>query len=332
MTFTENIPIYMPVQGYKIECTDYNKNYYIVDIPLLNQNSKNGIEVDNTSKDLDGKYKTSKKIIQINNTHFKFGINASGNKRLTNILNNIMLGNYKFGDSKLKRVKSTKAGFKYDYYFLLSYSKPAKESTGLDKEKVLGVDLGIVVPAYCAVNYCDYKRKPIGDSNIIRQNKIQENINRKIQKSIKYNLRDGKGRKYKLDGYDGNSNKIANRNSTYNFNIAKEVVDNAIKYECGTINMEDLSGIHASRPEDRFLKSWTYYDLQQKIENKANENGITVRYINPYHTSQTCSKCGHYETGQRESQSIFNCKSCGYTVNADFNAARNIAMSQKYVK
>lgn len=332
MTFTETIPLYTTVQGYKVECVDYNKGYYTIDIPLLNQESKNGIAIEKTSKNKDGKFVTKKEILQVNNTHLKFGVNAGRNKRLTEVLDSIMNGTYKFGDSKLKRVESSQSGRKYDYYFLLSYSKPAKEHTDLSQDNILGVDLGIVVPAYCAVNYCDYKRKSIGDTRIIRQNKIQENINRKMQKNIKYNLRDGKGRNYKLDGFDGNSNKIANRNNTYNFNIAKEIIDNAIKWQCGVIHMEDLTGISATRPDDRFLKSWTYYDLQQKIENKAKENGIAVRYINPYRTSQTCSKCGNHEQGQRTSQATFICKSCGYKVNADYNAARNISMSTAFVK
>lgn len=332
MTFTEKIPLYATVQGYKIECVDFDKGYYSIELPFLNQSCKDGITINKNIKNKNGKYEKVENKIELNSTRLKFGINICKNKRQVEIITNIMNGTYKFGDSKLQRVESKDRGKKFDYYLLLSYTKPKKKDMELLIENIMGVDLGIVVPAYCAVNYNDYLRKPIGDSTIIQQNKKQESINRRLQKNIKYNLRNGKGRKYKLDGFDGNANKIANRNSTYNFNIASEIVEHAIKWKCGTIHMEDLAGIYASRPEDRFLKSWTYYDLQQKITNKANENGIEVIYINPYHTSQTCSKCGHWEKGQRINQSTFYCKSCGYKVNADFNAARNIAMSNKYIK
>ena len=37
------------------------------------------------------------------------------------------------------------------------------------------------------------------------------------------------------------------------------------------------------------LRNWSYFELQQLIEYKANAAGIEVRYIDPYHTSQTCS-------------------------------------------
>lgn len=50
-----------------------------------------------------------------------------------------------------------------------------------------------------------------------------------------------------------------------------------------------------------------------------------VEKVNPAFTSQRCSACGHVATGSRESQSRFACVACGFTANADLNAARNIA-------
>ena len=50
-----------------------------------------------------------------------------------------------------------------------------------------------------------------------------------------------------------------------------------------------------------------------------------VQKINPAYTSQTCSGCGHRDPESRESQSRFRCRACGLTVNADVNAAINIA-------
>ena len=50
-----------------------------------------------------------------------------------------------------------------------------------------------------------------------------------------------------------------------------------------------------------------------------------VERVNPAFTSQRCSACGHIAAGSRESQALFRCVACGYTLNADVNAARNIA-------
>ena len=58
--------------------------------------------------------------------------------------------------------------------------------------------------------------------------------------------------------------------------------------------------------------------------------------IDPYHTSQICSCCGHWEEGQRINQSTFicknpECKNFGVKINADFNASRNIALSTNFI-
>ena len=62
--------------------------------------------------------------------------------------------------------------------------------------------------------------------------------------------------------------------------------------------------------------------LVRRLEDKAPGR---VERIDPAYTSQTCSGCGHRDPESRESQSRFRCRACGLTINADVNAARNIA-------
>jgi putative transposase len=50
-----------------------------------------------------------------------------------------------------------------------------------------------------------------------------------------------------------------------------------------------------------------------------------VEKVYPAFTSQRCSACGHVDPKSRESQARFVCTACGFTDNADVNAARNIA-------
>jgi transposase len=48
-----------------------------------------------------------------------------------------------------------------------------------------------------------------------------------------------------------------------------------------------------------------------------------VQKVAPAYTSQRCSACGHIAAGSRESQALFRCVACGFTLHADVNAARN---------
>lgn len=210
----------------------------------------------------------------------------------------------------------------------LSLQIPVRE-IHLDEDTVVGVDLGIAIPAVCALNNNDYIRKSIGsaDDFVRVRTKIQAE-KRRLQKNLKYS-NGGHGRKKKLAALDKFSKYERNWVKTYNHMVSKNVVEFAVQNKAKYINLEDLSGYDAN---DFILRNWSYYELQQQIVYKANMYGIQVRFINPYHTSQICSCCGHWEEGQRIDQAHFVCKACGNTMNADFNASRNIAMSKEFVK
>jgi transposase len=62
--------------------------------------------------------------------------------------------------------------------------------------------------------------------------------------------------------------------------------------------------------------------LVRRLDDKA--PGRVVR-VSPAFTSQRCSACGQVAADSRESQALFRCIACGYTSNADVNAASNIA-------
>ena len=47
---------------------------------------------------------------------------------------------------------------------------------------------------------------------------------------------------------------------------------------------------------------------------------MTIK-ISPHGTSQECSRCGHTHPDNRETQAEFICQDCGFTANADYNAA-----------
>ena len=111
--------------------------------------------------------------------------------------------------------------------------------------------------------------------------------------------------------------------------LSKQIVQAA---EPGsTIVLENLKDIRkrmkAKRRTQtkRRLHSWSFAQLKGCIEYKAEERGCTVVAVDPRHTSQTCSCCGHRARTNRRSQSVFICRKCGYHLNADLNAARNIA-------
>lgn len=59
-----------------------------------------------------------------------------------------------------------------------------------------------------------------------------------------------------------------------------------------------------------------------RLEQKVPE-GRLVR-VDPKNTSRTCAACGYCAPGNRESQAVFGCTTCGHAAHADTNAAINI--------
>lgn len=209
-----------------------------------------------------------------------------------------------------------------------------KRKIKLNENTVVGVDLGVAIPAVCALNNNTYIKQSIGskDDFLRVRTKIQAQ-KRRLQKSLKYS-NGGHGRNKKLKILDKFTKYEKNFVQTYNHMVSKNIVEFAVKNNAKYINIEDLSGYHAN---DFILRNWSFYQLQQYTTYKANLYGIEVRKVNPYHTSQTCSCCGHWEEGQRVTQADFicknpECKNYCKKINADYNAARNIAMSTAFVK
>jgi len=110
---------------------------------------------------------------------------------------------------------------------------------------------------------------------------------------------------------------------------SKQIVLDAKLREFGIV-MEKLTGIRKlyrrgnwqSRSYRGRMNSWSYYELQRQIEYKATWEGIPVIYVNPKGTSVKCSICGSKMKPEENRQ--LKCRSCGFTVDRDVNAARNI--------
>lgn len=209
----------------------------------------------------------------------------------------------------------------------------------LDESKVVGVDLGLAVPVVCATNFNVYSREKIGNYNdFLRRRVAIQNERKRIQSSL-VTAKGGHGRKQKLQKLEMLKKRERDFVKTYNHMLSSKVVEYAISQNAKYIYMEDLSGFSESEKKQFVLRNWSYYELQHMIEYKAQLHNIIVKYVCPTFTSQVCSICGH--KGNRVSQAIFECTNpdckChsmyevdGRKIGADFNAARNIAMSTDF--
>lgn len=233
------------------------------------------------------------------------------------ILKKLYDGEYKICDSHI--AKDGK-----DVFIQLTYKTEEVKQAAIDANKILGVDLGISKAAYMAVDGALTNRFiDGGEIESFRRRIEARRVSLRNQLRVASDNRRGHGRKTLMKPLDKLSDKIDNFKDTTNHRYSKTIVDYAIRNGCGVIQMEDLSGI---RQASNFLSTWSYYDLQTKTKYKAEEYGIAFRLISPKYTSQRCHECGVIDRDSRKDQETFKCTTCGHSANADWNAARNIAM------
>jgi len=97
-----------------------------------------------------------------------------------------------------------------------------------------------------------------------------------------------------------------------------------------TIVIENLMDIRSntkqrSKPQKRAMHQWSFNRLRDLLTYKTEAHSCMVVGVDPHHTSQRCSRCGHVHRSNRHSQSRFKCRNCGFELNADLNGSRNIA-------
>jgi putative transposase len=223
------------------------------------------------------------------------------------------LANWKLGDARLFVRK-------HKVYLSVSF-KCEVVPVSKSNDAVVGVDRGIKVLA----TVTDGKRQRFfggGHINHVRTRyfRVRASLQRKKtqtgSRSVRRTLKrlSGRGRRFQRD---------------MNHVISRRLVEFATDTGNPTIAVEDLGGIRNGRrlrKEQRTdLNRWAFYELEQFIRYKAEICGMDVIGIDPKHTSQGCSRCGHTEKANRH-KLRFLCRACSYELNAELNASRNIRL------
>lgn len=111
----------------------------------------------------------------------------------------------------------------------------------------------------------------------------------------------------------------------YCHDVANAVVADAVLVRATHVVFEELTRIRKRISNLPKFQQWMFGRIQQYVEYKLEEYGIECDRVAAHHTSRACSRtdCGCVGGGSRDGKR-FRCVECGYEVNADYNAARNI--------
>lgn len=226
-----------------------------------------------------------------NSFRFKAVIRKETARSYYSILERCYDGEYEISGSQLKYENG-----KWYLMLCFSFERDVKAPV-LDKERVMGVHIGERNAVTCTV--ADSKRKYVINGGEVEAFAAQvehrrRNIGKASRKGSKLcgDGRVGHGYHSKMEPLEKIGAKVANFRNTTNHRYSRQIVDWAVQNNCGTIQIEDLTG-YASAELERYklLKNWSYFDLMSKIEYKAQEHGIDVKKIGYAALKRYCPDC-----------------------------------------
>jgi IS605 OrfB family transposase len=217
------------------------------------------------------------------------------------------------GKPGLLRIKKKRGKWMADIALTEEDTEPSKA------EGVMGIDLGIKVPA---VAYVSGKgTRFFGNGRYQRHMRRRFYARRKqLQKAKKTRaVRKSKG-------------KEARWMKNLNHQLSRQIVNHAKEQGVGTIKIESLHGIRRgttstsrganARKNNRMKNSWSFYQLSLFISYKAARLGIKVEQVDPAYTSQECPACGARNKAQDRT---YVCADCAWMGHRDKVGAVNIS-------
>lgn len=226
------------------------------------------------------------------------------------------------GDFKSYRVTLDRAGRWHVSFARIPDPIPSPE-TG----EIIGVDRGVVhAAALSDGTFYDYVRPDL-DARVMRLQRKLARCKRGSNRRASVKARLGRAQARRADArkdfVEKTTTDIATRYDIIRMENLK--IRNMTRSAKGTIeapgvNVRQKAGLNRSILD----KAWGMF--AQRLEHKARGR---VEYVPAAYTSQRCSGCGVIASESRKSQADFCCVACGYTDNADCNAAKNIALGHR---
>jgi len=129
---------------------------------------------------------------------------------------------------------------------------------------------------------------------------------------------------------------IANVRSDFLHKLSTNISENQAKVYVEGLQIRNMSAsakgsieepgrnIKAKSGLNKSILDQGWHEFRRQLNYKLSWRGGVLVEVNPRHTSQRCSCCGHTAKENRVSQDVFRCQVCEHEENADINAAKNI--------
>jgi putative transposase len=227
--------------------------------------------------------------------------------------------------TKSARITMTRSG---NWYVTFAAPQPAfhRWATG----KSVGLDMGIKISV--ATNAAEKLYLPVLLSHGEKQRKIR--LQRQLARQVKGSHRREHTRKSLAHITEREVNRRKDWIEQTTTRLVRDYdqiaiedlkVRNMVRSAKGTVenpgkNVKAKSGLN----REIHNQSWGMFRVRLEQKASAATSVVEVVAVPAQNTSRRCSACGHVAKENRKNQATFVCESCGYTDNADVNAAINV--------
>lgn len=205
--------------------------------------------------------------------------------------------------------------------WLLKFSIEVPEKHYELTGNVVGIDLGVKETAvtYDSSGNVQAFHNLNKSSRMKRKLKGIQRLQRRYSRSQKMSKNREKLRRLLRRKHE----RATNSRVHYNHKVSAEIVNLLPR----RIVMESLNveGMLKNRKLSKAIASQNFYRLTSFLRYKSEERGIEFVQVDRFYpSSKTCSNCGAIHSGLTLSDRTFVCPECGFSMDRDENAARNL--------
>ena len=237
----------------------------------------------------------------------RFNIKTQGKYNLINIKG---IGKFRFKgsiDGKVKLIRIVKTSIRVKVQLVQEMDKRIESK----HEEPLGIDMGVKTRMVLSNGFLVGKQT----RNMTKVKQIQQQISRCVK---------GSNNKKKL------KERLAKewqRLNEYEYGKLHEITTDLVKNQSNKFVLEDLDiqKMMKWKNLNRSIMEQTWFKFRYMLTYKAENAGGWVKVVDPKNTTQRCSHCGHIHlTKLSLNDRIYVCEVCGFTLDRDLNAAKNI--------
>ena len=248
------------------------------------------------------------------------------------------LGDVRFGSTRQDFDLSCKkqiATISFDgKYWYLSYTEDIEvQVTNLsDYTEGVGIDLGVKTLATISDGTVVPNIKTFRRVRIL--NKRLKRLQRKVSRKYLINKCNKHNKTKNIIKLERQIKLIHRSIRNIRINHIRKFVSELVKTQPEFIAVEDLNikGMMKNKHLAKDIANCSFYTIREHLIRKAKERYIAVRLVDRFYpSSKTCSYCGSYKKDLKLNNRVYCCDNCQEKIDRDFNAAINLAQTDKYV-